>query len=65
MKIMFAHCSSFNTLNIRSFNIEKLKYIYGIFKECSEELKSEIKTQNYELAKKSFSLYVLNSNSGF
>ena len=58
MNIMFSRCSSLNTLNIRSFNIEKLKYIYEIFEECSEELKSEIKTQNYELAKKCF-LYKL------
>ena len=56
MDIMFARCSSLNTLNIRSFNIEKLKYIYEIFEECSEELKSEIKIQNNELAKKVFYL---------
>ena len=58
MDIMLAYCYSLNTLNIRSFNIEKLKYIYEIFEGCSEKLKSEIKTQNYELAKKCF-LYKL------
>ena len=44
MEIIFERYSSLNKLNIRSFNIEKLKYIYEIFEECSEELKSEIKT---------------------
>ena len=38
------------------FNNDKLEKFYEIFENCSEEPKLKIKVQNYEQAKKVFSI---------
>ena len=54
MRYMFANCSSLKELNIDNFNTDNVKFMFGMFSGCSNELKMRIKTQNKNLNEEAF-----------
>ena len=42
---MFARCSSLKELNLTNFNTNKVKDMFRMFFECSDDLKRKIKSE--------------------
>ena len=57
MEYMFYGCSSLKELNLSNFNTNNVTNIYGMFYECSEQLKLKIKSQYKNLKKMAFDDY--------
>ena len=52
---MFFGCKALNKINLDNFNTNKVSKMWGMFDDCSKELKMQIKESNKNIREEAFS----------